>query len=380
MLSSYQSISAQVADSLRHELRTGNWKQQLPGERLLAERLNVSRKTVRKALAMLRAEGFIRTDRNRGSAIVKPSAGKRAGPIKTVVLLLPEPIEGARPFTVLWVNHLMTMLHEAGMQLETVSGWKYFGARAGRSLRRLIESHPARCWLLARSHHALQRWFEQSGLPCLIAGSTHVGIDLPSVDIDHRALCRHAATTFLRQGHRRLALFLEKAGHGGDDDSERGFREGLASHEAAEPPLICRPAKGPTAIATELRRLRGLASPPTGYLLSNSFSYLTVLSHLAQEGRRVPQDVSLISRDEEPFLSHLQPAPTRYSTHPAKFATAVNQAIKRVLEHSTPRRFDVRIMPDCVKGGSVARPPRSSRRALAVLPGDRMSTLEPAGG
>jgi DNA-binding LacI/PurR family transcriptional regulator len=205
----------------------------------------------------------------------------------------------------------------------------------------------------------LQRWFEQSGLPCLIAGSAHADIDLPSVDIDHRALCRHAATTFLRQGHRRLALFLEKARHGGDDDSERGFREGLASHDGAETPLICRPAKGPAAISAELRRLGGLASRPTGYLLSNSFSYLTVLSHLAQEGRRVPQQVSLISRDEEPFLAHLRPTPTRYSIRPAKFAMAVNQAIKRVLEHSVPRRFDVRIMPDFVNGESIGPPPRS---------------------
>jgi DNA-binding LacI/PurR family transcriptional regulator len=361
MLSSYQSIAAQVADALRQELQQGSWNQHLPGERLLAERLGVSRKTVRKALATLRAEGFIRTHRSRGSAIMKVPAGRRAGPIKTVVLLLPEPLEGARPFTVLWVNHLMAMLHDAGMELETVAGGKYFGARAGRSLRRLVESHPARCWLLARSHRALQRWFEQSGLPCLIAGSAHAGIDLPSVDIDHRALCRHAATTFLRQGHRRLALFLEKAGHGGDDDSERGFREGIASHPEAEAPLICRPAKGPSAIANELRRLGALASPPTGYLLSNSFSYLTVLSHLAQEGRCVPREVSLISRDEEPFLSHLLPTPTRYAIAPAKFAAAVHQAIKRVLERSGPRRFDVRIMPDFVKGASSARP-----KALAM--------------
>lgn len=356
MSSSYQSISAQVAGTLRTELRKGNWRTQLPGERSLAERLGVSRKTIRKALALLRADGIIRTDRSRGSAIMRPSAARRSGPIRTVALLLPEPLEGARPFTVLWVNHLMAMLHEAGMQLETVSGWKYFGARAGRSLRRLVDSHPARCWLLARSHREMQRWFEQSDLPCLVAGSTHAGIELPSVDIDHRALCRHAATAFLRQGHRRLALFLEKAGHGGDEDSELGFREGIASLEGAEPPLICRPAKGPLAIANELRRLRSLASPPTGYLLSNSFSYLTVLSHLAQEGRRVPKDVSLISRDEEPFLSHLLPAPTRYTIPPAKFATSIHQAIKRVLGRNDPRRFDVRIMPDFVHGASLGRP------------------------
>lgn len=355
----FRSISTQVADTLREEFRRGTWRQAIPGERLLAERLSVSRKTVRKALALLRSEGAIRTARGRGSAIVQ-ARSLRGGPrpVKTIALLLPEPLEGARPFTVLWVNHLMAQLHEAGMQLEIVSGWKYFGRRAGRSLRRLLAAHPARCWLLARSHRALQQWFEESGAPCLVAGSAHAGIDLPSVDVDHRALCRHAAITFLRNGHRRLALFLEQAGHAGDDDSEQGFREGLAQHAEAAAPLICRPAKGPAAIIAELRRLQALSSPPTGYLLSNSFSYLTVLSHFAQHDRRVPRDISLIARDEEPFLSHVDPVPTRYAFAPAKFATAMNQAIKRVLEGGAPRRFEVRIMPDFVKGASVG-PPRA---------------------
>ena len=58
---------------------------------------------------------------------------------------------------------------------------------------------------------------------------------LPSVDIDHRALCRHSAALFLRHGHRQLALFLERGGHGGDVESEQGFREGLARPMFAAP-------------------------------------------------------------------------------------------------------------------------------------------------
>jgi Transcriptional regulators len=356
MRSSYQSISAQVAAVLREELGEGNWKETLPSERRLADRLSVSRKTVRKALAILRAEGMIRTEPNRASAIVSGAAKTREGPVKNVALLLPEPLENARPFTVLWVNRLMALLHETGMQMEIVSGWKYFGSRAGRSLDRLLQGHPDRCWVLARSHRALQRWFAQKDVPTLVVGTTHGGIDLPSVDIDHRALCRHAAITFLRQGHRQLALFLEKAGHGGDEDSEKGFIEGVATQPDASPPIIRRPSKGPNFIISELRHLQQLRIPPTGLLLSNSFSYLTALSFFAQQGLRVPHDISLISRDEEPFFSHLHPAPTRYSISPAKFAAAIRQAIKRVLEGSTPRRFDVRIMPDFIKGASVAAP------------------------
>jgi len=161
----------------------------------------------------------------------------------------------------------------------------------------------------------------------------------------------------LRHGHQRLALFLEKTRHVGDDESEQGFRDGIATSETASPPWICRPDKGPASVIRELRRLQSLPKPPTGYLLSNSFSYLTVLSQAAQQSQRVPHDISLISRDEDPFLFHLQPAPTRYSIQPAKFAAALHNAIKRV-ETEGGERFDVRIMPDFVKGASVGPPPQ----------------------
>ncbi|MDR2675821.1 MAG: substrate-binding domain-containing protein [Opitutaceae bacterium] len=352
----YQSISTQVANTIRGELNAGTWRGVLPGERQLSERLGVSRKTIRKALAMLRAEGVVRTERGRASAPVqRPGKARREpGPVTRAALLLPGPIEGARPFTVLWVNHLMTLLHHAGMELEIMAGWRYFGQNAAQSLQKLVDTHPGRCWLLARSHRPLQEWFAASGRPALVAGSTHEGVELPCVDIDHRALCRHAALAFMREGHRRLVLFLEKIGHGGDLASEQGFRDGIAGFENAEAPLVCRPAKGAAPIVRELRRILALRPAPTGFLLSNSFSYLTVLSYLASQGLRVPRDVSLISRDEEPFLPYLHPAPTRYSAPPAKFATALYQAIKRVIEQGAPRRFDVRIMPDFIKGGTVA--------------------------
>jgi DNA-binding LacI/PurR family transcriptional regulator len=352
----YQSISAQVANIIRDELNAGTWKAALPGERQLSERLGVSRKTIRKALAMLRAEGVIRTERSRASSPVQRAGQTRrkSGPVTRAALLLPEPIEGARPFTVLWVNHLMTLLHHAGMELEVMAGWKYFGQNAAQSLQKLVATHPGRCWLLARSHRPLQEWFAASGAPALVAGSTHEGVELPCVDIDHHALCRHAALAFIREGHQRLALFLEKAGHGGDLASERGFRDGMAEFKNTGAPLICRPAKGAASIVRELRRVLAMQPAPTGFLLSNSFSYLTVLSYLASQGLRVPRDVSLISRDEEPFLPYLHPAPTRYAAPPAKFATALYQAIKRVIEQGAPRRFDVRIMPDFIKGGTVA--------------------------
>ncbi len=358
----FQSIAEQVAGAIRTEMENRTWGRLLPGERQLAEQFHVSRKTVRKALVELRAAGVLQTERGRGSQ-PSPRRGTRREPSPRIALLLPEPLEGSRPFTALWVNHLMSLLQDAGRPLQIFHGAQYYGANAARALARLTSAHSTRCWIVARSNHTVQQWFAASGQPALICGSAHPGVALPSVDVDHRALCRHSAALFLRQGHRRLALFLEHGGHGGDVESEKGFREGLRSTPGAAAPLVCTPERNAASIMRELRRLLNRKEPPTGLLLSNSYSYLTVLSYLGALGRHVPRDMSIVSRDEETFLRFLHPTPTYYSTRPAKFARALHQALKRILDGDrTP--FTIRIMPDLVQGESVG--PTASKRVQAA--------------
>jgi DNA-binding LacI/PurR family transcriptional regulator len=351
----FQSLPSQVAQALRAEISGRAWSGALPGERQLADQFQVSRKTVRKALAELRAAGELQTERSRGSRL---AAGPRhrPEPHPRIALLLPEPLEGSRPFTALWVNRLMGLLQENGTPLQIIHGTKYYGANAARSLARLTATHSARCWIIARSNRAIQEWFAASGVPALVCGSAHPGVNLPSVDVDHRALCRHSAALLLRHGHRHLALFLEHGGHGGDVESEQGFRAGLAPASEAMEPIVCTPERNAASIIREMRRLLARKEPPTALLLSNSYSYLTVLSYLGSLGLRVPRDMSVVSRDEETFLRFMHPTPTYYSTPPAKFAHALHAALKRILAGDRSA-FAIRIMPNLVQGESVGPPP-----------------------
>src|SRR5687767_3575291 len=119
----FHSIATQVAEAIRAEIASGRWSHLLPGERQLAERLHVSRKTVRKALAALRSEGMLDTRQSRGS-ILKSRRRRNQSPSQRIALLLPEPLEGSRPFTAHWVNRLMTLLQESGDRLQIFHGAK----------------------------------------------------------------------------------------------------------------------------------------------------------------------------------------------------------------------------------------------------------------
>ncbi len=352
----FRSYAEQVAEILRQEIKTGTWKEALPGERTLASRLQVSRKTLRRALAELRQEGLLATKRG-SSTLIKRRSGPHLNRTR-VALLLPTPLEAARPFTILWVNRLMALLQDRGLYLDIIHGPQYYGTKASHALGRLTVSHPAKAWIIAGSVIAMQEWFEESGIPVVISGSPHQGIVLPSVDLDHRAQCRHAATVFLRAGHRDLAIFLDRGGRAGDVESSEAFAEGAGDKARVTIVPVAKGGVNPGSeiIVRAVRRLLAMKPRPTGWLLANAAHYLTVLSYLGSLGLKVPDDISLISRDEEPFLRHLHPLPTHYSTSPARFANQLNRALQR-LESGESGAFSLRIIPDLAQGRSIG-PPR----------------------
>jgi DNA-binding GntR family transcriptional regulator len=59
----------QVADDLRRRIGAAEWAGRLPSEKTLAQEYQVALGTVRKALAELREEGLIRTDKGWGSYV-----------------------------------------------------------------------------------------------------------------------------------------------------------------------------------------------------------------------------------------------------------------------------------------------------------------------
>lgn len=65
----FQSRSSQVARLLRKEIADRTWLSRLPGERQLAARFQVSRRTLRTALAELRSAGALDTQASHASLI-----------------------------------------------------------------------------------------------------------------------------------------------------------------------------------------------------------------------------------------------------------------------------------------------------------------------
>lgn len=351
------SLVAQTADILEAEIARGTWKEWLPGERALCAKYQVSRNTIRAALAKLQRSNVIATVHGSGHRILQRLAVKAASAHnQDVALLMPVPPERLRPSQTLWIDELRALLGENKCLLRMYYGQQYLGRNPGQALSRLTSQHPHGCWILLRSNAATQNWFSKHHPRCLVVGTVYGGLPLAHRDLDHRAICRHAAGVLLGLGHRRIALLVPKPAMAGDLESETGLKEGISMSKRSDCEAnICWHDGSPAGIGNVLRQLLTRKASPTALIVANTYHYLAAWSHLTQLGMRVPKDISIISRDEDQFLSYLVPSPARYIMHPSLLAKALLRPVLEILENGHAVVQDRKLIPEFFTGGTIDR-------------------------
>ena len=110
------------------------------------------------------------------------------------------------------------------------------------------------------------------------------------------------------------------------------------------------------SVAHAMQRLLKLEPAPTAVLVVHPHYYLAVASRLAQNGVRIPREISMISRDDDPFLSFIVPVPARYVASPHLIAKALLRPVLELLEGSAVTQRAGRIMPEFFRGDSIAPP------------------------
>ncbi|MDR3401517.1 MAG: GntR family transcriptional regulator [Chthoniobacter sp.] len=354
------SLVEQAAETLRRALREGVWVGRMPGERELSRQLNISRPTLRAALESLRTEGRLKVSPGRQRVIVKRATGGAPQRLRTVGVLTPLPLQEIPPFALCWMDRLRELLAQAGLQLEIHSGRRWYSRRPEKDLAALTQQSPAGAWLLFMTNERMQRWFVESKLPLVLSGSGHPGVELPSVDFDYRAVCRHAAGQFLQRGHRRIVLLMQASETAGDRESEAGFLEAFGTRAGATAtPIVAHHDGTPENIRQRLQGLLGDGAIPTAFLVARSMPALMTASELMRRGLRVPRDVAVISRDSDYFHEYFSPQLARYQANPEIHARRLARIVSQLVGEAVSRSKRIRIMPKFFPGESLGEARRS---------------------
>jgi len=352
------SLVAEVTEILRRGIEVGEWKDRLPGELSLCERLKVSRTTIRGALGVLKCEGWIIVSQGRQMQIAQrlPRAAARTSS-KVVGLLSIQPTHMLSSFSHFVISELQDYLHGAGYSLEVHADLRFAARHPARSLSQLKMHSRAECWVLLPPTTACANWFADQRTRCLVVGSREWSATFPSVDVDLHAVSRHAVGILLGRGHSCIALIVTKVAGPGQNSIEEGFRQGFPnkSGDDAAKPMVIRVSDVVSEIKTTLASMLASSDRPTALLVARPKHVLTVMSHLAITGVRVPQDVSVICLGHDPYLDNLTPTVAHYSFNWKSFARRVSVLVRELVDSGNLPCREHLVIPQ-FKPGETLRP------------------------
>lgn len=347
------SLVTQTVDSICEGIQSGHWQKYLPGERELCEHLQVSRRTLRPALDELQRKGWLEVNgRQRRRIKNRRNAGVDDEKKKVIGILMPGSFLSLPSRITFVMDALRAKLTAAGCVVQFHINPACYSLNPGRILARFVAEHPATVWIILSAQESMQRWFERQKLTCLILGSCAPGISLPSVDVDFHATCHHAGGLLLRKGHRNIALVLFKGVYGGDIASEEGLRDALKEQPKAQIQML-RHDTSTAHLCSLIDDCLRSPNPPTAYLVGGATHALTVTMHLMRRGKRIPTDVTVISRDNDPILEAASPTIARYAVKPSQFVGRIALAVRQLAETSGVPAHAIRLMPAFVPGESI---------------------------
>lgn len=350
------SLADQAAAGIRKAIEEGAWADYLPSERRLCEIFQVSRPTVRSALRSLAKSGWFEIQQGRRTRLA-PKKQRAAVPASRLIgLITQEEITHMTPSSYQLVNKMQAYLADHGFSVEILV-CQAVGARAQRrKVEAFVRQYRVFCCVLLSVSTNLKRWFAERSFPALVLGSCDASVQLPSIDIDFRSICRHAAGVFLRHGHRHIALLLPNSRIGGDLASIQGFEEGVAQwnqtgKESARAIIV--PHNGTAQnITSRLDILFNAPNPPTGLLVVKPLYVYVVILYLLQRGLAVPNTISLIARDQDHVFEMVNPPISHYRHQGDVFAHRLTRLLLKLINQGSLKPEANLIFPNFIKGGT----------------------------
>jgi DNA-binding LacI/PurR family transcriptional regulator len=350
-----KSLITQATDAIREHIHQGTWTEKLPGERHLCEILMISRPTLRHALDQLEKEGMISVAPGKHRLIKSgPARSKsRQRSIQEVIILSPEVPSQMKPSTLYLIDEIYKALQKTGYRLSIQSPpWLKY-KKPDVHLARHIKEHPSACWALFSTSEAVQRWFSNNRASAIVSGSCFPSVNLPSIDLDNRAIAKHAVGTFLRKGFTKILLLAPEKLRPGSSASVTAFHEAIkaSTYPGTEGRVLRATSRRETLIRQINEQLQ--SGSRLGIYALQSLDGLYLISYFLRTKVKLGTDVGLICFGNEYFFEHLVVKPTCYVINKERFATKFCQMLLQLAQTRSLPPKALQQMPDFQVGDTL---------------------------
>lgn len=349
-------LAVETARILRLAIKDGQWSESLPSERALERQFQVSRPTVRSALKLLEKEGVVEIRHGCPTKIIGDESSGQSKKSAKVILLTSLPGLDRSPRLAYFMDEIDRYVRKAGFEFSAINDKRTGSHKPQKALESLVSKNPNCSWILFGSNAPTQKWFSEKKIPALLLGSPFAEEMLPSIGLDMRATCRHAAGRLLALGHQHLGLFLPKERLAGDISSIEGIQEAMASSKT-EPRLSL--VEHDRSLMGQKKAIHGMLRMkrrPTGLIICGASSVLATIPVILAAGVRIPEDLSIICRESEIYLQDLGIDVTRYRINKQSHARRVAQLAVQLKDSPGSMAFVRHVEPNFHAGETICPP------------------------
>ncbi len=346
------TAAEQVGEYLRAELCREAWGGQMPGGSRLATELGVGRDTVEAALQIL----------ERDKLLVPQGAGRRRR------IELPEG-RVARPLRVAILRHdvhqkddsqTSSVSIEIAHSLEKAGHTVVFSNKSQLELRhevrpivREMAKIPADCWIVEAGGRPLLEWCAEQPIPCLALYGRTSGLPLARTGPDKIPAYRTATRRLLELGHRRVVFIVRAARRLPLPGApERAFLKELAVHGVATGDYNLPDWEETPEGFSELLERLFRHTPPTALIVDEAPRYIAAAEFLARRRINVPEQVSLVSTENDASLAWCHPSIAQISWDPKPVIRRAVRWVDAVRKGKADRKI-INFPAEFVPGGSI---------------------------
>ena len=349
------SLVDQTVDMMRGLIFSQRWTDFLPGEEALRTQFSISRVTLRKALAELAEQGWItpggRGNRhviNKGPHLEAPGAVSTGG-VKCLSQF-PE-IELAWSTRIIF-DELRKSLLLREYRLDFFQRTSLWLGNPALRLTQLTAEPGTSGWILYRASAPIQQWFQKSNLPCVVLGPCHEGVKLSSVEIDCTALGRHVAAEASRLGHHHIAYLAFDPGVASSLTTLEGLRQLCPKNGRPGKVTVINDDETVEGLRKAIAKAMTAPDPPTLIVVTEAVQAMPVMGILRELGLEVPEDVSMVVRDHEPFLDRSIPEFSRYTSDWLRFGRTAAKMLHDMMETGGRKCTRRKLLPVFIPGAT----------------------------